>query len=912
MVVLSQSQHGASSIVTVALSIFRGVQIRLGCIVNALQIGESLSLVLIDAAAKGTVLLAAAWLATFVLRRSSAAVRHRVWGLAMGGLVLLPALSWLLPAWRLPILPAPTDPATPRVVEIQTARERQLPTRQPDDDLPNDEIAFARPATTADPRSVLPVDSLGPRPSPTASRSSTAPTHLEGESKSTTWGLAVAALVWSLGTSLFLAGVAVGICRTGRLWRGSQTITDEAWGRLVRELCARLGLRRPVHLREHAEPVVPLTWGLLRPIILLPEQARCWSDSMRRAVLLHELAHVYRGDVAYQLLARFACALYWFHPLAWFGLHQLRQEREHACDDAVVGSGERASDYAEQLLEVARRYRRAGGLTLAVEITHGGSLEQRVRALFDAARSHAPVGRRLAIGLLLITGLFVSAVAVLRPVAVESQTAAAEIAGGSDASVPVADESQSPASKNAAAEKKLDVEGTAESRVFTHPVTIAGVARNEKGDPIAKSTVYLLSTLYDRVCRVAETTTDAQGRYDFRDAPLPVVRPERNAGGYVHGAFEVLGAADGYGFAWRPRKVFTAAPRPAPGDENVIPQDHVDSPYRFWQGDPIVLDLEFLTASQIKGRIVDEQGRPIAGVNLDMRLCERLHDEIGRGVLASARIYDLTALNQPDDVPAAIKIRKTDAEGRFEFAGLPPECLFQFDVRHPDYARQDVWAATTADTLPKLGGRRPILTGELELVFQTVRDAKVRVVYADTEEPAAGVYVGASSAGTSARQKSNEKGEVTLRLPRGEFALDLLPATGTPYLVTKPEQKLVVGADPANNPTVFKLRRACVLDVTIVDADTGLPIPDVDLWIDSQVRIPDEAGTDVMCSDFHFRSWDPPTARVERPVSDEDGKLRALVEPGLRPAGGVARQGSSLVRTWTAVVNCSTARRARH
>ncbi len=415
---------------------------------NPLHIGESLSLVLIDAAAKGTVLLAAACLATLVLCRSSAAVRHRLWGLTMGGLVLLPALSWILPAWRLPILPARAVQETSPLAAIRTESERLFTTQLRDEDSPNGKIVVAAPAADTDSRSAA-IDSGSSLLSPIASQPSTPA--LDAESQSANWVFACAAIAWGLGTSLFFVGVVVGIRRTGRLWRGSQAITDESWSRLARELCDRLGLRRPVHLREHAEPVVPLTWGLLRPIILLPHAARVrWSDSMRRAVLLHELAHVHRGDVAYQLLGRVACALYWFHPLAWIGLHHLRREREQACDDAVIGSGERASDYAEQLLEVARRYRRTGGLALAVEITHGGSLEQRVRALFDAARSHAPVGRRLAVALLAVTGLFVSAIAVLHPVAAEFQTFAAKPELGPAANQNVANQSPPPAPKNAA------------------------------------------------------------------------------------------------------------------------------------------------------------------------------------------------------------------------------------------------------------------------------------------------------------------------------------------------------------------------------------------------------------------------------------------------------------------------------
>jgi hypothetical protein len=132
--------------------------------------------------------------------------------------------------------------------------------------------------------------------------------------------------------------------------------------------------------------------------------------------LLHELAHIKRGDVAFQLLGRAACAINWFQPLAWWGLYQLRVEREHACDDVVVAAGERASDYAEQLLAVARICRRPSGLALAVEITRGTSLERRVRVLLDAARSHVPLSRRWAVALLVAMLVVAGSAAVLRPV----------------------------------------------------------------------------------------------------------------------------------------------------------------------------------------------------------------------------------------------------------------------------------------------------------------------------------------------------------------------------------------------------------------------------------------------------------------------------------------------------------------
>ena len=88
-------------------------------------------------------------------------------------------------------------------------------------------------------------------------------------------------------------------------------------------------------------------------MLLVPAEAEAWPDERRRLVLLHELAHVRRWDWLTQLVAHVACAMYWFNPLVWLAARQMRIERERACDDLVLASGAKASDYAQELLALA-------------------------------------------------------------------------------------------------------------------------------------------------------------------------------------------------------------------------------------------------------------------------------------------------------------------------------------------------------------------------------------------------------------------------------------------------------------------------------------------------------------------------------------------------------------------------------
>jgi beta-lactamase regulating signal transducer with metallopeptidase domain len=99
----------------------------------------------------------------------------------------------------------------------------------------------------------------------------------------------------------------------------------------------------------------PMVWGWMKPLILLPRQAANWTRERQEMAIEHELTHLRHGDNWVSLLAAGACAVYWFHPLAWFFARRLVIEQELICDADMLASGISATGYAELLVEVSRK-----------------------------------------------------------------------------------------------------------------------------------------------------------------------------------------------------------------------------------------------------------------------------------------------------------------------------------------------------------------------------------------------------------------------------------------------------------------------------------------------------------------------------------------------------------------------------
>jgi TonB family protein len=273
---------------------------------------------ILTAALKGSVALGTAWIATALLRRSSADLRHRIW------------LAALIAAALLVIPFAP--PQTLRITVDTSA------------------AGLGIAPASAHSISALPV---------------------------------VCSVAWSVIAALLLLRWGAGIFRLQRITRGSRL----EHGALVSDAIT-----------------TPMTWGAIRPVILLPAYVQGWPSDQRDVVIRHERAHIERRDWLWQAFAQLMTAVFWFHPLVWLAAAQMRQEAEHAADDATLATGVRAPDYADRLMAVARQLPGKSPTAAAaagVAMVRQPALTSRITAILDAGRIRTAASVSARIGVVL-------------------------------------------------------------------------------------------------------------------------------------------------------------------------------------------------------------------------------------------------------------------------------------------------------------------------------------------------------------------------------------------------------------------------------------------------------------------------------------------------------------------------------
>jgi len=317
--------------------------------------------------AKATMILLAALGITQSMQRASAGARHLVWLVTLATLLLVPALTaWApIPLRILPATSAATPVGAPAVSDHTRSQSMKLEKSTP--------ATIALTTERAD------------SPSSIEQENGTSPVLS---------GISILLLVWAAVVLAIAAWLGYAAMMVRRIVNRARLLDSEDWLNPLWEVSDRLSLEEPPRLLRSEDAKMPFACGVFNPTIVLPAECDTWSLDRRRAVLLHELAHVRRHDLVGHTLGRLTCAFYWFHPLVWTAAKQLRSESERACDDLALTCGARAADYAEHLLDIVTSVRHDATPSVALAMARRKEFEGRMLAILDPELRHSSPSRR--------------------------------------------------------------------------------------------------------------------------------------------------------------------------------------------------------------------------------------------------------------------------------------------------------------------------------------------------------------------------------------------------------------------------------------------------------------------------------------------------------------------------------------
>jgi beta-lactamase regulating signal transducer with metallopeptidase domain len=582
-----------------------------------------------------------------IASRASATFRHAVWRLALAGFWVAPALvvasahvqveSYVV---EVPVLPRPTADRPPAAMTGRATPETALlpETALPSEALPQAAPPEAPPASPA-PATRAPRTSAASQPLPAPTRGLASPPEELRPARVREPEPVVAAAApargpdaWKIVLGVWLVGALVGMAaliRDGRLarrlQRGSRPLASSGLADRIARWCREIGLTRPPSVLESSDVSVPTVVGWPRAKILVPSALADMPGGLDAAIV-HELAHVRRGDVTAQVAARLTRAVCWWHPLAWLVSARLSATAEEACDDWAVALTGHPREYAAVLVRWAEATRAAGGLGCA---GRGKALIDRVRRI--TSRKHMPSVRLgwpakalLAVGAL--AAVIAVSVVRMRAVAAEPEDSSAPAPG---------------------------------------PGEVIGTVTGPDSKPVEGARVWLIQrrpTEEDSSGKLEvldETETDAEGRFTFRRVQPPLrERRSWNAAVLCH--------KPGLALGWR----MVHGPRA-----------HLDigvgRPSRIVYEPQTHLEMALERPRPIRGTILTDEGEPIPGAQVALT-----HASIERTASDGRRTRD--SMMFLEEAQAVLGITSGD-DGSFDLSLLPLEASASFVIRVPGY-----------------------------------------------------------------------------------------------------------------------------------------------------------------------------------------------------------------------------------
>jgi beta-lactamase regulating signal transducer with metallopeptidase domain len=629
-----------------------------------------------------------------------------------------------------------------------------------------------------------------------------------------------------LVTLFWVCGAAILLVRLANGWRklwclcASATEPDPATVATCQEVACLMHVAVP-EVKHSPFLSSPCLAGVHRPVVLLPESL---SGDELRNVLIHELAHLSRRDAQWHLLSRLTTAVFFVQPLLWELARWLELAAEEVCDDHVLHLGTDRRAYARLLADIAERASNhfvAAGVGV---VSRPSILARRVGRILDPSRPLSIRSSRLLRVMVLVSGIVFTGGAGLIGVAQRS------VASASDAGI------TSEEAVGQVVETSEDVSEPA--------VRIRGQVVGPEDQPVAGARIAVIGLKQRLVPRVslslpptevlAETITDSLGIYQI-SLPRRILRAYARA--------EVLASAPGTGLAWQTLD---------------LEARQVDM--------PLVLPAE----QPIRGRLLDTEGRPAAGVRVLTCLIRASKSGSDGPILFPVVGTPPAAWPQPVT---------TDEQGRFTIANVPAsygvwlvsegtdrfarhELVLNFEFNFHENDRDTSFRVQVKSIGP-----------DEEAVFQ-VQPARIFtgiVRYEDTRQPSPGTRLTIyslqpfQSPSNSVEGSTDSQGRFRLSpVPGDQFAFWAVPPDGTPYLIRR-LQSIAWTEDDREKQIDVTLPRGVLLRGTVVEADSGAVVAEALVrYVAEQANNPDHAD-DIL---------------PEQTVSGPDGRFEIAVLPG--------------------------------
>jgi beta-lactamase regulating signal transducer with metallopeptidase domain len=650
-----------------------------------------------------------------------------------------------------------------------------------------------------------------------------------------------ATAVYLLGVIAMLGRLCFALWGGHRLRRSAIPVRDERLLARIREQASRIGLKVAPVVAYCERVTTPVVAGVLRPMILLPIWLATEMDPEQVLVILaHEMAHIQRFDLFVILLQRLMETVLFFHPVVWYVSRQLSFERENCCDDLVVHAGCESVRYASTLVRLAElcaaHHPAIGQPLLSAAAANGGNgshLKRRVmRLLSDPQRLRLTRGDSMT--LLLIAALTVGAIAgVWRRAAAETSSApiSASVALMTQDGVSAPDKAKREvADRNDESEfsgKVVDTNQSAKSEI-----AVRGVVLKPDGKPAAGAVVraasmaewssWDLAVATDLKSPLSETIADSQGLFSIRFPRHP------------------FGDVSGFDEHWRDiwKKTQIAASLTGFGPTWVTCGD-IDTTQP--------LTLRLVEDLPLRGRVINLEGRPIAGISVKVSAPQSPKEEdLSRWIAgikageAPATVHQKVPLSVESRLIGSPTAVTTDADGRFEIRGLGRERVVSLKFAGEQVAYREAQAATREmETLQQVSGfqfegKDPVFGATFTFSAEPARTIEGIVKDAKTGELLPDVSVESKTMTSYPYGKyrvlkttTDKNGRFRLiGMPKGaENELWVAPNDRQPYFMRDVDVPDPVGLGPIRME--IELHRGIWITGRVTDGATGAPVPTV-------------------------------------------------------------------------------------